>query len=284
MPPPLRIGVAGDFAAGDERFSSAEGAVAGHDATDRLVFDTFTSNLYYDADGNGAGAAQLVATLLSQTAATDITVFGAATPPPPPPPPSGPVTGTAGNDSLTGTTGNDTLSGLAGNDTLRGGEGNDSLNGGDGTDSMDGGAGNDTLAGLLGHDTLVGGDGDDRLMGAGWSDSMTGGAGSDQFVFEGFGSGTVDRVLDFAPGVDELLFENFNMAAVGAEGAMTAGDGRFWAAAGATAGQDADDRIVYNTSTGSLYYDADGSGAGAAQIVATFQGNPLLASTDIIII
>jgi Ca2+-binding RTX toxin-like protein len=113
---------------------------------------------------------------------------------------------------------------------------------------------------------------------------MTGGAGSDQFVFEGAGSGTVDRVLDFSPGTDKLLFQNFNMSALGAEGAMAAGDGRFWAAAGATSGHDADDRIIYNTSTGSLYYDADGSGAGAAQIVATFQGNPVLAATDITVI
>jgi hypothetical protein len=42
--------------------------------------------------------------------------------------------------------------------------------------------------------------------------------------------------------------------------------------------------VVYNTSTGSLYYDADGSGAGAAILVATFQGNPAIAATDITVI
>jgi len=30
-------------------------AVSGHDATDRVVFDTRPANLYYDADGDGAG-------------------------------------------------------------------------------------------------------------------------------------------------------------------------------------------------------------------------------------
>ena len=38
---------------------------------------------------------------------------------------------------------------------------------------------------------------------------------------------------------------------------------------------------LYNTSTGQLYYDADGSGAGAAQLVATLDGAPALAATDI---
>ena len=42
--------------------------------------------------------------------------------------------------------------------------------------------------------------------------------------------------------------------------------------------------MVYNTSTGSLYYDADGSGAGAAQLIATFQGAPGVVATDIFVI
>jgi hypothetical protein len=41
---------------------------------------------------------------------------------------------------------------------------------------------------------------------------------------------------------------------------------------------------VYKTSTGRLYYDADGNGAGAAQLVATIQGAPAVAATDIWVI
>ena len=47
---------------------------------------------------------------------------------------------------------------------------------------------------------------------------------------------------------------------------------------------DADDRFVYNTSSGQLYYDADGSGAGGAQLVATLQGAAVLVAGDIWVI
>ena len=44
-----------------------------------------------------------------------------------------------------------------------------------------------------------------------------------------------------------------------------AGDARFYKAANATGGTDADDRVVYDTVSGSLYYDPDGNGTQAAQ-------------------
>jgi Ca2+-binding RTX toxin-like protein len=42
--------------------------------------------------------------------------------------------------------------------------------------------------------------------------------------------------------------------------------------------------VIYNTSTGQLYYDADGSGAGASQLIATLSGAPGLTATDIAVI
>jgi Ca2+-binding RTX toxin-like protein len=245
------LGPSGNFAAGDARFYAAAGATSGHDADDRIVFNTSTNEFFYDADGSGAAAARIIGNLQpgATLVATDIAVEnGTASPPPPPPGDGQTINGTTGNDSLIGT------------------------------------AGNDTIKALAGHDTLAGGDGNDWLQGGGWSDTMTGGAGADSYVFEAAGTATVDRVTDFATGTDELVFDNLYFTALGTESAWAAGDTRFYAAAGAVAGHDTDDRLIYNTSTGSLYYDPDGSGASAAQIVATFQGNPAIAASDVTVI
>ena len=262
------LGPSGRFVAGDARFYAAAGASSGHDADDRVIHDTSSGNLWYDADGNGAGSAQLILQFPGASnllVATDIVVDNGSAPPPPPPD-------------------GQTLNGTAGNDTIAGGAGNDTINGLAGADLLQGLGGNDSIVGSTGWDTLQGGDGDDWLQAGGWSDTMTGGAGADSFVWAETGSNNRDTVTDFQSGMDELLLDNATLAALGANGAWGAGDGRFWAAAGATSGHDGDDRLVYNTTSGNLYYDADGSGAGAAQVVATFTGAPGIAATDITVI
>jgi len=46
------VGASGNFAANDARFYAAAGASSGHDASDRIVYDTLTGRLYYDPDGH----------------------------------------------------------------------------------------------------------------------------------------------------------------------------------------------------------------------------------------
>ena len=69
--------------------------------------------------------------------------------------------------------------------------------------------------------------------------------------------------------------------ALGAVG--TLGTTAFYAAAGATSGHLATDRVIYNTTTGALYYDADGSSSGAAVQIGVVDGHPTLAYTDVLI-
>jgi len=116
-------------------------------------------------------------------------------------------------------------------------------------------------------------------------DQMTGGPGADSFVFRDtpFNS-NYDRVFNFASGTDELVFDRDADTACGAAGDFAAGDGRFYAAAGAAGGHDADDRIIYDTSNGNLYYDADGSGGGRAMFIGVLHGAPDLEASDIAII
>lgn len=47
---------------------------------------------------------------------------------------------------------------------------------------------------------------------------------------------------------------------------------------------DANDHIIYNSSTGVLLYDSDGSGAGAIQQIATLSSGLAMTSADIVVI
>ena len=49
-----------------------------------------------------------------------------------------------------------------------------------------------------------------------------------------------------------------------------------------TSAADADDRIIYDSATGSIFHDADGSGAGATVLFATVSAGTILTSADFI--
>src|SRR5258706_8398523 len=166
------------------------------------------------------------------------------------------LNGTNGNDTIIGTTDADTINGLGGNDFLAGDSGDDSIVGG---------AGNDTLYGDGGNDWLEGGAG---------NDSMSGGGGQDNIVFREFGAANADTIGSFDANWDRIQLDAAAFADIGASGRFAAGDVRFYSAPGATGGPDADDRIIYNSSTGQLFYDAHGSGPGAAPLLSPFPGAP----------
>src|SRR5262245_11401915 len=140
---------------------------------------------------------------------------------------------------------------------------------------------NDSLTGTTGTQTLTGQGGADTLYGAAGVDTLWGGSGGDTFIFREVGTANADRISDWSSGSDKLLLDGSVMTALGT-GNFVAGDARFAANSTGTA-QDASDRIIFNTTTGQVFYDADGNGAGMAQLIATLQTGATLVATDVVV-
>lgn len=142
--------------------------------------------------------------------------------------------------------------------------------------SVTGGSGADQILGNDGNDTLAGGRGNDRL---------TGGSGQDAFLFDTAPNGTtnLDRITDFSVLDDVILLGRGIFTGlgplVGAPGADV-----FRAGPGAAAAGNAAERILYDTTTGTLSYDADGLGGVGAVALAIFDHRPALTVADFLLV
>jgi len=230
----------------------------------------------------------------------------------------------AGNDRLDGGTGIDTMTGGAGNDIyfvesagdtvieavgggtdtvyarisytlgdnvetlIQQGKANLSATGNGLANRITGNAGANELLGMDGNDRIVGGDGNDKLYGGFGRDTLTGGAGADQFVFEalkqpGSTVRNYDTVSDFHHDQgDKIVLDQTFYTAFSALGGISAD--AFHAGAGLRSAQDASDHLIYDTTSGSLYYDIDGRGGAAGVLVAIFSGQPALDASDFLIV
>ncbi len=192
-------------------------------------------------------------------------------------------------DRLYGGTGNDRLKGEGGSDVLVGGSGQDRLNGGAGRDLLKGESGDDLMVGGTDHDRLFGGTGRDQLRGDAGNDTLVGGSGRDQ-LWGGSGRdtfkfdtallpGNADIIRDFSSSDDRIVLDDAVFKALALANrtgpALLAEEFRLGAGA-----QDADDRIIYDQTTGSLFYDADGNGAGAAMRFAVLANKALVTAAD----
>lgn len=152
---------------------------------------------------------------------------------------------------------------------------------------MTGNDGANVLKGEAGKDALQGGRGNDKLFGGAQADLLTGGAGKDMFVFDTLeaASSSRDAITDFSTTEgDKLLFSRAIFTGFAQDGALA--EDAFHAAAGAVRARDAADRIIYNTTTGVLYYDADGLGGVGARPIALLGSSlhPALAVSDLMIV
>lgn len=175
------------------------------------------------------------------------------------------------SDTLSGNGGHDVLAGAGGNDRLFGGAGDDIMQGGEGADSLGGGDGNDVIYGDASNDTLVGGRGNDTL---------NGGSGADTFVFDLRASrANVDLIEDFNVIEDVIRLKSFAFPGL-RPGVL---DSAAFAANTSGTATGTDNRIIYETDTGRLYFDLDGSGPSARILFANLDPNLDLNNADFII-
>jgi len=202
-------------------FRIGAGVVSVANALQRILLDTNTGDLRYDHDGNSATAAMLFANVSSAAPLTAASFALTGAPPPPPRPMV--IGGTVNADTLSGADSNDSISGLVGND------------------SLNGAAGNDTLLGGSGVDTLVGG------------------LGADTFLFDATGIANSDRLADFSVAQGDRIALNASVFLGIATPGTTLAAIQLNAGAGEVRANRNETRIIYNTTTGALFWDQDGA-------------------------
>jgi Ca2+-binding RTX toxin-like protein len=154
---------------------------------------------------------------------------------------------------------------------------------------VDAGAGNDIiLAGTdtvgdfieagAGNDTVTAGAGNDTLCGSSGVDQLTGGLGSDLFELCAAGSGNIDTITDFSVVNDTIQLDRSAFISFTVTGTLAIDN----LAIGTTA-VDFNDYLIYNSTTGELLYDADGSGSGAAVQIALLGAGLALTNTDFVV-
>jgi Ca2+-binding RTX toxin-like protein len=229
------------------------------------------------------------------------------------------LVGLGGKDFIYGGGGNDKLKGKAGADNLYGGAGADKHEGdsgvageidyaryddanhgnlvinlanpalntgvaaGDtylGIEGLVGGAGDDTITGDAAANRLWGFGGTDRLTGGLGNDTLYGGSGVDRFYFNTALNAVtnVDVIADFSTVDDFLMLDDAIFTAIGATGFLTAA--RFITVATGGNATTTAQRIIYEQTTGKLFYDADGSAGGAKVHFATVTAGTALTAGD----
>jgi hypothetical protein len=149
---------------------------------------------------------------------------------------------------------------LSGRDTFKGSSGDDVFAAGGKSDKLFGKGGDDELHGNAGRDNLDGGIG---------ADTLDGGGGKDTYAFQEPPGSGIDSIVRFQAG-EKFKIARSDFAGL-AKGELA--DSRFVEGKEA---QDANDRFIYDPSTGAVFHDADGAGGSAqtqfARILAD-QGN-----------
>ncbi|WP_414475149.1 hypothetical protein [Microvirga sp. M2] len=129
--------------------------------------------------------------------------------------------------------------------------------------------------GPSGGDKTTGTSGNDIIYARGANSILTGGAGRDTFVFNAtvIREGGADTITDFDPN-DDTIDLGFAFTSP-TNGSLSASEFRIGARA-----QDRNDYVIYDKSTGALYYDPDGNGAAAQIQIAKLAPNLNITPSD----
>lgn len=165
-------------------------------------------------------------------------------------------------------------------ENLQGSDFDDTLIGGRGNNILRGERGNDSLEGRGGRDALFGGDFRDTLAGGEGADTLTGGLTEDVFVFGTGALAAADTITDMQVNHDEIWLSRRVFSGVGSAGQDLAAS-RFVVGTEAT---ERWHRIIHDDTTGSLWFDADGDGDGAAVLFARLSAGLALAASDFVVI
>ncbi|NEQ26713.1 MAG: hypothetical protein F6K28_48335, partial [Microcoleus sp. SIO2G3] len=152
--------------------------------------------------------------------------------------------------------------------------------------TLTGNEANNLLFGKSGDDTLLGEMGSDRLVGGLGADTLTGDAGADHFIRKYSYTG-VDTITDFNVAEDTFL-----VSASGFGGELVSGSvitqaqftiGEAALDEGDASGAASAVRFIYDSTTGGLFFDADGTGFSEATQVAQLSSNLAMTHANIFV-
>lgn len=221
--------------------------------------------------------------------------------------------GRSGSDTLIGRAGNDILTGGAGADTHLGGAGSDfadyldatagvvadlltpaantgfaagdsyveveNLRGSIRADSLRGNDLANQIFGNAGNDVIIARGGNDFIIGQAGADTINGGAGIDRFAYYAASEG--GDIIQSFEAADVFVFEGSAFGFGTFAGTLAAN--RFQSGATNVAA-DAFDRFLFRTTDGTLWFDADGSGAAGPVLIADLTNAFAVTAADILII
>lgn len=147
-----------------------------------------------------------------------------------------------------------------------------------GADTITGSAVAETILGNGGADTLNGGGGADILRGGVGVDTLNGGSGADKFQYT-----AVNELGDIITNYEAVDDFQFTRAAFGNLVGANVAAINFLSVASGNAATTVDHRFIFDQALDQLWYDADGSNAGAAVMVADLSNNINITNLDLLL-